>query len=79
MGSSAGLLGVRTPYLIITRENLCLPKHQNQFIGYPSYTEVLIGSLEGFTIIDSVHLEGLPCTEEEISEIELMLAGGVIF
>lgn len=79
MGSSAGLLGVRTPYLIITRENLCLPNHQNQFIGYPSYTEVLIGSLEGFTIIESVHLEGIPCTEEEIHEIELMLAGGVIF
>lgn len=79
MGSSVGLLGVRTPYLIITRENLCLPTHQNQFIGYPSYTEVLLGSLEGFTIIDSVHLEGLACTEEEIAEIEYLLSKGVIF
>lgn len=79
MGSSVGLLGVRTPYLIITRENLCLPTHQNQFIGYPSYTEVLLGSLEGFTIVDSVHLEGLACTEEEIAEIEYLLSKGVIF
>lgn len=79
MGSSAGLLGIRTPYFIITRENLCLPNKQNQFIGYPAFTTVNLSTLSGYTVVHSIHLENLPCTEEELVTIENLLKSGVIF
>lgn len=76
---AAGMLGPQKPYLIITRPVTCVPNRQAKFIGYPIYAEVELGAHKGFTKVSSVHLEGIPCTEQELSEIEALLKGGVIF
>ena len=79
MGASAGLMGVQTPYLIITRPRIAHPEDQNKYTGYPSFMTQQLSELTGFTQIEEIHLEALPCTAEEQAEIEELLKTGVIF
>ena len=79
MSGTGGMLAVQVPYLILTRPRQALPSGQNSFMGYPSFITESLGSLHGYTEIESVHLDGVPATEQEISEIESLLKTGVIF
>ena len=79
LSGSAGLMGVQTPYLIITRPRQALPIGQNSFTGYPSFITESLGGLVGYTEVESCHLEHVPCTDEELREIENLLKGGVLF
>ena len=75
---SSGFLGIQKPYVLVEAPNLCLPSRQNYFTGYPSFITSTLGSLSGYTEVDSCHLEGIPCTGSELEEIERLLKGGVI-
>lgn len=77
--STAGWMGNLTPYIVRVNPVLAIPEDQNKFIGYPSWTSVNLGSLTGFNIISSIHLEGVPATDNELTEIEEILKEGVIF
>ena len=79
ISGSAGLMGVQTPYLVITRPRQALPIGQNSFMGYPSFITESLGGLSGYTEVESCHLEHVPCTDEELREIENLLKGGVLF
>jgi hypothetical protein len=79
MSGTGGMLGVQTPYLILTRPNQCLPARQNEFSGYPSLVTRRLDSCTGYTEIEQVHLDGIGCTESEMREIENLLKSGVIF
>lgn len=79
MSGSPGLMGVQTPYLIITRPRQALPLSQNSFTGYPSFITESLGSLSGYTEVEACHLEHVPCTGEELEEIERLLKEGVLF
>ena len=79
ISGSAGLMGVQTPYLVITRPRQALPIGQNSFTGYPSFITESLGGLTGYTEVESCHLEHIPCTDEELKEIENLLKGGVLF
>lgn len=79
MGSNAGALGIRKPYLIITRAISSMPAGFESVAGLPSTDLVQLGSLSGFTSIRNVHLEGIPGTAEELEEIKSLLESGVIF
>lgn len=79
MSGMGGLMGVQVPYLIMSRPNQAIPLNQNQFKGYPSYITIALGDLEGYTEVDSIHLEGIPATDAELQEIENLLKEGVIF
>lgn len=78
MSGTGGMLGVQTPYLILTRPRQALPSFQNSYTGYPSYITENLGSLSGYTEVDSVHLHNIPCTSDELAEIEALLKGGVL-
>lgn len=78
MSSSIGLMGVQTPYIILTRPRQCVPGKQNEYTGYPSYITETLGSLSGYTEIHSIHLDGIPATDEELNEIDSLLSKGVI-
>lgn len=78
MGGMGGMMGVQTPYLILTRPRQALPARQNTFMGYPSFITMKLSDCSGYTEIESVHLENIPATEQELSEIETLLKGGVI-
>ncbi len=78
MSGTGGLLGIQVPYIILTRPRQALPAGQNALMGYPSFITRTLGSLSGYTEVESIHLEGIPCTSEELTEIETLLQGGVI-
>lgn len=78
MSGTGGMLGVQTPYLILTRPRQALPVNQNKYMGYPSFITSQIGTLSGYTEIESIHLENVPATETELKEIETLLKQGVI-
>lgn len=79
MSGTGGMLGVQTPYLILTRPRQALPDDQSTFTGYPSFITKELSSLEGYTEIEAMHLENISATESELTEIESLLKGGVIF
>lgn len=79
ISGSAGVLNMQTPYLILIRPRQALPNKQNGFIGYPSLITVQLTELSGYTEVQSIHLENIPATQEELAEIESLLKGGVIF
>lgn len=79
MSGTGGMLGIKTPYLILTRPRQALPSEQNKFIGYPSFITKELDEISGYTEIDSIHLENIPATEKELSELENILKSGAIF
>lgn len=78
MSGTGGMLAIQTPYFIVTRPRQALPAGQNVYTGYPSYITKSLGDLTGYTEIDSIHIENVPATSDELNEIETLLKGGVI-
>lgn len=74
-----GCMGHFYPYLIIHRPKQSLAAGFNHFKGKPSNITVNLGSISGYTEIESIHLEGIKCTESERDEIRGLLWNGVIF
>lgn len=80
IGGSVSLLCERTPYLIFTRPSLCTPADQPHYTGYPAFITMQLSSCSGFTRVSEIHLENISgATTAELSEIEALLKGGVIF
>jgi hypothetical protein len=78
LGANAGALGIRIPYLIITHPVAYdAYRYQNQH-GYPLNQTVVLGSLSGYTRVKDIHLAGIPCTDDELEQIESLLKDGVI-
>lgn len=78
MSGTGGLLAIQTPYLILTRPRQALPRGQNSFMGYPSFITEYLGSISGYTEVESIHLNNIPATDEELQEIEMLLKKGVL-
>lgn len=78
MGGSAGMLSVQTPYLIINRPKLSVPDKLNKFTGNTYNVTRKLSTLRGFTMVDYIHLDGIPCTENERKELLSILKEGVI-
>lgn len=78
MGGMGGMLGVQKPYIILTRPRQALPERQNTFTGYPSFITKTLSDCSGYTEVESIHLENVPATQNEIDEITELLKSGVI-
>lgn len=78
IGANAGAMGIRTPYLIITRKKpLDAYLYQEQY-GFPANKTVVLGDMSGYTRVKNIHLHGIPCTDDELEMIERLLKDGVI-
>lgn len=77
-GGSIGFMGVQTPYLIINRPEQSVPDDYNKFYGYPCNMWETLGNLEGYTVVERIHLENIIATSEELDLIEKELKSGVI-
>ena len=76
--ATTSFLSVRTPYLVIERSVSHYSKDYGHEQGYPSEITADWSKLSGYTESDSIHLDGLGATEEELKEISSLLAAGVI-
>lgn len=66
-------------YLVITRPSPKYPADYNHTVGRPSGMYATLGDLTGYTVVDSIHVEGLDtATSDEITEVERLLKQGVI-
>ena len=79
IGGAAGMLCTQTPYVTFTRPRIAHPDEQSKYTGYPSFMTKQLASLSGFTQVQAIHLEGIPCTASELAEIDALLKSGVIF
>lgn len=77
ISGSAGILGIRKPYLLIEYPNQSLADNYKHFVGYPSNIYAKLSSLTGYTECESVILSGINATEDEIAEISSALKTGV--
>ena len=77
-GGASGLCAVQYPYAIIERPRLSTPANYNGFIGNTLNVTMTIGSCEGLTMVEAIHLDNVLCTENEREELMKMLHEGVI-
>lgn len=75
---NTGYLGVRRPYVIIQRPNMCMPSQYQAFNGFPSMITLSLGECKGFTKVQQVQLTGFYATNPEQAEILQLLKSGVI-
>ena len=78
LGGNYGILGNRTPYLIIQRPSISVPSDYGKTIGYMSRITAKLGDLTGFTVVEEIHLEHISATDDEKRLIENALKSGVI-
>lgn len=77
VGSSAGILSVQKPYLIIERPRQSAPEFQNTLTGYPANITANVGDLVGYTEFETINLDNLFLTDAEKEELTSILKGGV--
>lgn len=75
---NSGYLGVRRPFLIIERPNMCMPSNFQVLNGFPSMITLELSSCKGFTRVQQVQLTGFYATNPEQAEILQLLKSGVI-
>ena len=78
LGGSAGILSVQHPYVIIQRPDVSVPANMAGYIGQCSNITKQLANCSGFTMVDYIHLHDVPCTSDELKEIETLLKEGVI-
>lgn len=77
LSGAGGFLGNQKPFIIKETPRQCMPLSQQKYTGFPSYQTQRLGSLKGYTEVESVNLSGIPANDSELSEIESLLKGGV--
>lgn len=78
ISGSAGMLGVKTPYLCVEFPNQSLAQDYKHYVGYPSNIYARLGTLSGYTECEQVIPIGLPGqTDSEIAGLIEALKGGV--
>ncbi len=74
----AGAMGVKKPYLIISRPQTAMADRFQHFTGIPSNSLVTLSACSGYTRVNSVHVENIQkATDEEKTRIEQLLKSGV--
>ena len=76
-GSSHGALGIKTPYITVTRPKQIQVANYNEEYGYPAYKLVYIGDCTGFLRCREVHVVSTTATDDEKNAIESMLKSGI--
>lgn len=78
LSSSSGFMGIKKPYIILSRPIQSLPENYNSFHGYVSNITMKLKDCEGYTQVDSIHIDNVPCMEEEKTRLLQILKEGII-
>ena len=79
LSSVSGMIGIKTPFFIITRPNLTLAETYKELHGYPANATQNFSELSGFTKIEGCRLNNMSCLTPELNEIYGWLKEGVVF
>lgn len=77
-GEVTGSLSSEYPYVMISEPEVFDAENQKHYKGYPINGTYKIGDFSGYVQIESIHLDGLSCTEKERNSIRSALTAGVI-
>lgn len=75
---NAGAMGIKKPYLIISRPQSIMNDGFPSIQGYPSNYYTRLGNCSGFVQISECHVENIPATDKELDKIKDLLKEGVI-
>lgn len=76
--ANSGALGIKKPYLIISRKTPYDADNYNDYYGYPSNKTVVLNNCKGFTRVKDIHVNIPNATNEEKIEIETLLKTGIV-
>ena len=76
--ANSGALGIKKPYLIISRKTPYDADNYNDYYGYPSNKTVVLNNCKGFTRVKDIYIDIPNATSEEKNEIETLLKNGII-
>lgn len=76
---NAGAMGIKTPYLIITRPQTATAVNFPSYVGKPCNTYAAVSSCSGYTRIDGCQVHNInEATKEEKDEISRILSTGFL-
>ena len=75
---NAGAMGIKKPYLIISRPQSAMNDGFPSIQGYPSNYFTRLGDCSGFTQVAECHVENISATDKELDKIKDLLKEGVI-
>lgn len=75
---NAGAMGIKKPYLIITRPQIDMAINFEAFDGLPANKQIRLNECHGYTKCKEVHLNVTGAYKSELDEIERLLREGVI-
>lgn len=76
-GSSYGAMGIKTPFITITRPKQIQVPNYNDLYGYPAHKMVTVGNCTGFLRCREVHVISATASDEEKALIENLMKSGV--
>lgn len=78
IGSNVGAMGIKKPYVVITRPITLDAKAYNSMYGFPANATVQLSSCKGYTRVKNCHIDNLSAESEEKKMIDSALKSGVI-
>lgn len=75
---NAGAMGIKKPYLIISRPQSAMNDGFPSIQGYPSNYFIRLGNCSGFIQVAECHVENISATDKELDKIKDLLKEGVI-
>ena len=76
-GSTNGMIGCKSAFLVIERPHEKVADGQQGYIGRPSFMKKKLFDCSGYTKCLKLHLDNIACTDAERVEIETLLTNGV--
>lgn len=76
-GSSHGALGIKVPFITVTRPKQIQVPNYEELYGFPAHKMVTVGACTGFLRCREVHVVSATANDEEKSIIENLLKTGV--
>lgn len=76
-GASHGALGIKTPFIVVTRPKQIQVPNYNELYGYPAHKMVVVGECTGFLRCREVHVVSATANDEEKALIEELMKTGV--
>lgn len=79
LSGNAGAMGIKKPYIIITRPQTHVADEVEKFTGYPTNNTLTLSNVNGYAKVNYVHVEEIEgAFNSEKDEIERLLKEGVI-